>query len=519
MNAIHWRPDRPTAWQRLINWAQWNPIPIFIIAATLTYGTAAWVFAKGIFLLQPTQDIWQHLAAVRALMADPWNPQNPFVATAEGSRHFHPQWVAIALIGKALNMTPWQAIGVAGFINATVLSAGIHLFGRAFYRHTWGPFVLLCATVFSWTVPVHYTGFLSWTAISKGGGYPAMLLIGLSFLQWGLVIRATEGETKAALWLVPLTALMFATHQLGTVIGLVMSGSILLLWREGSLMQRLRVAVAIAAGLGLSSLWPYHNPFEAVLRTGNPTWIGSHDFFTIHYLIACLDPSALGLLGLWWTRGGTGRPLIVALAAYLIGFACVPFGVMIGERFLMPAVLVLQIGLGAVLIRWFSGPMRAWRKPLKIFAGAFAAVVLIQAANMALFTWDAFRLVARGETVAREADELTSDIPDNEEVAAYDVAAWPVVATGQKVLSIPWPEPMISDLEKRQELTNQLFKPQLYREQRVGLAREAGIRTLILDERYAWERRDHPRLVRQLESQSVAVRKRGPLIRFDLIPR
>jgi hypothetical protein len=184
----------------------------------------------------------------------------------------------------------------------------------------------------------------------------------------------------------------------------------------------------------------------------------------------------------------------------------------------MPAVLVLQIGLGTVLIRWISGPLRTWGTPFKIFAGAFAAILLVHAVNMIAFTRDAFSQVARGETVAREAAILTSDIPDNEQIAAYDVAAWPIVATGQRVLSVPWPEPMISDLAQRQALTNQLFRSH-DRQDRLRIARSAGVRTLILDERYAWERGANPLLVQQLTNQAVAVRKRGPLIRFDFTPR
>ena len=52
---------------------------------------------------------------------------------------------------------------------------------------------------------------------------------------------------------------------------------------------------------------------------------------------------------------------------------------------------------------------------------------------------------------------LTRDIPDMQPVAVYDVAAWPVVATGQRALSEPWPEPGIPDLAIRQAATEQLF--------------------------------------------------------------
>ena len=55
------------------------------------------------------------------------------------------------------------------------------------------------------------------------------------------------------------------------------------------------------------------------------------------------------------------------------------------------------------------------------------------------------------------AERLTSDIPDDEQVAAFGLTAWPVVAAGQRVLSVPWPEPGITDLAERQEMTDALF--------------------------------------------------------------
>ncbi len=61
-----------------------SPGLCFWTAGLLIFGFAAWHFSGGHFLNQNSRDLWQHLATLRALIADPINPANPFVATMEG---------------------------------------------------------------------------------------------------------------------------------------------------------------------------------------------------------------------------------------------------------------------------------------------------------------------------------------------------------------------------------------------------------------------------------------------------
>ena len=111
---------------------------------------------------------------------------------------------------------------------------------------------------------------------------------------------------------------------------------------------------------------------------------------------------------------------------------------------------------------------------------------------------------------------LTADIPDQEPIAAYDVAVWPVVAGGQRAMSVPWPEPFIADLDERQRAAELLFEPSLTRSERIALARRYGVNTLIIDQRFALRRkRNFLRLV-ILMNEARRFRRLGPLWRFDL---
>jgi hypothetical protein len=493
-----------------------RPNLLFWAAGLLVYGLAAWHFSGGHFLNQTSRDLWQHLASLRALIADPLHPSNPFVVTGEGSRHFHPYWVSIALLARALGWNEWQAIGFAGFVSAGALLAGIHVFGRAFYRSAWGPLALLATMTLGWCLPVSHTGYHSLGTLIEGIAYPAALLIGLSLLLWGLVIRALERPARA--WpIAPLAAFMFATHQLGAGIGFMAAGCFILLWPGATFRARALAAGAIAAGLVLAMAWPYHDPFEAIARTGNPTWSGGIDFYHPVMLVIAFVPSLLGLWGLRHRRfARTGLPVLAAFALFAGIFALGWFGLMIATRFVMPAVLMLQIGLGALLLAlpddWPRLPRPA---QLGLFGFALLCVATLGVMTQA-------QLAAEGRMAAREGDAylaalaLTRDIPDSEPVAAYDVIAWPIVAGGQRVVSVPWPEPMIDNLAARQSATERLFDPALSRAQRLALARQWGTRILILDKRGPLRRAPPKGLLQTLAAQSVRHRESGKFIRFDL---
>lgn len=500
---------RVAAAAALPGWCYW-------IAGLLIYGYAAWHFSGGHLLHQTSRDYWQHLAALRALIDNPVDPANPFIATGDGSRHFHPYWVSIAAVARNFGWNEFQALALGGYLTAGALLAGIWAFGRSFYRHRWGPLALLAALVLSWSLPISHTGYHSVETLIEGFGYPAVLLVALSLLLWALVLKALERPALAAL-AVPLVAFMFATHQLGAGLGLIAAGCFILLSPRGTIGARVLIGGAIGAGLLLSCAWPYFNPLMLVVRAGNPSWSGGIDFYHPVLLITAAVPSLVGLVGLRHPRfRADARPVLAAFAAFAFIFALGLAGPPIATRFVMPAVLMLQIGVGALLIAlwsdWQSLPRRA---QLGWFAlGAATVIVHLNMAYVSLKTeYRQFR--AQGSAYAAAA-ALTADIPDREAVAALDVAVWPMVATGQRALSVPWPEPGIADLATRQAATGRLFDPALSRPERVALAARWGVRSLVLDRRGPLRQKMPPRLLATLTEQSLRRRAAGQLIRFDL---
>lgn len=493
-----------------------DPTALFWICATIVYGAIAAHAATGHFLDQTARDIWQHLAALKALIADPIHPANPFIPTHDPSRHFNPYWVGIAVLARALGWNEWQAYAFASFLSAGVLLAGVYNFGRAFYRDPWGPLALLAAMTLFWIVPNGHTGYHSPGTLIEGIAYPAALLIGLSLNLWALVIHSLD-RPRLALAIVPLAALMFATHQLGAVIGFITAASLILLWPEATPKPRMCVAAAVGLGIVASTAWPYMNPLTAMLRAGNSTWPGPVNFYSKLYLFGAFVPQIIGLIGLRHPDfRRVALPILLSFGVFMGLFALGLFGVLIATRFLMPAVLMLHIGIGALLIAIGRG-WREYSKRRQLILFALAAILLDAYAGCSWIFLRSEAAAARQEgSNYASALALTRDIPDMQPVAAYDVAAWPVVATGQRALSEPWPEPGIPDLAIRQAATDQLFDSALTMQQRVALAKRWGVRTLIMHDHGAMRRPTPPHLIETLRQQSIRRRQSGPFLRFDL---
>lgn len=482
------------------NWAFW-------VMATLVLGSAAFLSSSDTLSEPSNRDIWQHAAAIRALIADPQNPVNPFVVSSEGSRHYHPWWVGLALLARLFGFTEWDVLALAAFASMAILAARVFLFARAYFRSAWGPLVLLLTMTMGWVLPIEHTGFHSPVTLMFGAFYPATLLIGLSFLLWALTIHSLQ-RSGVSVWIAVLTAFMFATHQLGAAIGVIGAACFIVCWGEATNRSRLFVCLSIASGLLLSALWPYHNPLLIMLSPGNSSWDGGPNFYSLIYLLASLVPAGVGLLGL--TKGsvsGANKSVLLAVTVFACLYLAGLTGVQIFARFLMPLVLFLHIGLAAFLLRIFTTPsLKSSRLP-------WVTVGIILTCLHWTLMLSSFGQSGIGSTenVYSAADKLMRDIPDNQAVAALDVVAWPVVATGQKVLSVPWPEPGIHDLGERKANTNLLFDPSLPMDTRIAYARQLGVRTLILDERYVPDE-----ALRILQRHSVTSRRVEPLRRFDL---
>lgn len=106
---------------------------------------------------------------------------------------------------------------------------------------------------------------------------------------------------------------------------------------------------------------------------------------------------------------------------------------------------------------------------------------------------------------------IMANVPQGARIAADDVAAWPITASGRSVLSVPWPEPLIHDLPRRQAANDQLFDMRLPAQRRREIARAWRVSALIVDRRVS-----RSALVAQLARENPRHTEIGHLVRFEL---
>ena len=490
--------------ERLI--ALWCPNLVFIVAAACLLGLIAARYDTNLLAQPPQRDNWQSAAALRALIENIDEPSNPFVESREGSRHFQPLWVGMALIARAFELSPFQALRLAGYVSMALLATGVFFFGKLYYPSPWGPVSLLFCMLFGWVLPIEHTGFHSVFTLLNGAAYPATFMIGLGFILWAITIRSLEKPRNWG-WIFLLATVMFAIHQLGAVIDFIIAICIAAFNVRGTVRSRIMVILAIVAGLLASSLWPYHRPIELVFEPGNSTWQGGPRFYSFDFLLGTFFPSLVGILGLLHREA---RPFLVALAIFLACSSLGVLGIQLGGRFLMPCALVLHIGLATVVVKLgheIKGS--TGRGAIGVYIG-LASYLIMQVTLIGRFMNEGLEDRSSGASVYTSALRLTQDIADSEQIAAFHETAWPIVATGQKVLSIPWPEPAIRNLSERQAITSKLFDPNLPSEERILLMDRANVPTLIVDRRMI-----SGKSLGVLKDQADEVRVDGYFARFD----
>ncbi len=482
----------------------------YLAVAFVVLGSIAVIASMNMQLEPPNTDIWQHAASVRALIVDLGNPSNPFVLSDESSRHFQPLWVMGAAVAQFFGLTEWDILRIAAYLSMLSLGLGVFLFAKAYFASPWAPVVLLLVIVFGWGLQPAHTGHHSFRTLLYTAPYPATFLIGFSLISWAMTIRAL-GNLRYAILLSGLVAFMFTTHQLGALIGLIGVGCFVLLWPDVSFRSRFIVSLAVIVGLGVSAMWPYHNPFALVLRPGNSSWEGGARFYGYIHLFAAFVPAAIGILHF---REAMARPVALTFLAYGSIFLIGLTGLQIAGRFLAPIALVLQIGLTGVILGLLQNQNidSSRRKLVLGFAGV--AILFSYMHPLVNAFVDELDVRTTGVKLYDIAQELTADIPAREAVAASPYAVWPIVASGQRVVSIPWPEPGIRDLAERQQATASLFDADLTREERLEIARHYNTRTLMADIRFL-----PSATVEKLRMQAVHVEQISYIIRFDLVSR
>jgi hypothetical protein len=288
---------------------------------------------------------------------------------------------------------------------------------------------------------------------------------------------------------------MMANHPLSAGIAFVGAACLGLL-EPGTMRGRLRLAILGAVGCALAALWPYAGPYAVMSDGGSPLYTASIDFYSPGVLLMTLWPAVAGVFGL-------RRSTAAMLALYALGFLTGLGGLALAHRFLMPMVLTLQIGLAALILRFW--PTR-WRKVLLVATAASVAVQLVAGTQYVRYARGGWR--AGGDLLRHARALRLSGV-----VAADGLAAWPVVANGVKVVATPLPDPLIRNQTRRQRDNADLFAPGTPLPVRRAILARYGVRALVIDTDFLG-----PDERATLASIASPVAVSGPLVRWDVRP-
>jgi hypothetical protein len=486
-----------------------------VLFVLLALGIWSWVSWEAAYVRMVTweggADYWEHSATLRALIEDPWHPRHPHLSSDAGSPRFGPQFLLIALIARALHWDAIQAMALCAVLNTLLFLCGIRLFFLSYFRHRLAPVYALLVMFGGWWLGFHYSNVYALPVLFSVASFPSTTALGLTLLGFALVVRLLRAEMRRP-WLGLLglgvwAAAVFIIHPLTAMMSL--SGALLLAIAEPKVTWRRRfeVAGAVVVGCALSHFWPYFSPW-VVVRGGHghdADWTGQtlsqtadlhvkrklHDFYRPLPLLQALGLGTITLLALpyfllkrerWFVGLGAVSMLLPFVAN---AFVEIP----LGHRFVLLAIVYLQIGVVWLLLRLTPGHPGAFRFLQKrafgvVSALLVAATLLVFSAHSvrvarALFDNPRFR-VPRESPVIKNMRSIAAAAGPNAVVLASPLLSWPLPTFGPKVLVLFHEDPLVPDAGQRQRAVKRFLGPVASDEERRTILARYGVSHVLL---------------------------------------
>ena len=286
-------------------------------AAATTFGAFLFYYGFLCFRQAWAADFQMYCAGVTRLYTSFSNPGHEAIAVGnEQSSVYTPYLVAVAAFGKALAITPYRALQIAGVVNLVLYACAVwYFFSRYSIHYRYG----LAAACFLWVTLVlrwENYGWSSETSLATFQfiqAYPSTLGWSLALISFGLLedLRREPRWRRllalsAVLSCLLLNHILTASWAIGIIAVLVVGRG--LTHGDRRLVPRAAAAVALAAAL--VPLWPYNSFYEQTAIGGieEPSTFGAQPFGDLVNLYVVALPCAWWLLfrvrqhGVWcWT--------------------------------------------------------------------------------------------------------------------------------------------------------------------------------------------------------------------------
>ncbi|MEI9940714.1 MAG: hypothetical protein WDO69_26160 [Pseudomonadota bacterium] len=480
----------------------------------LSAALLAWVSWEACFVrsitYSPNADYWEHSAVLRVLLDNPWHPLNPHLVSSASSPRFGPQFILIALLGRALRLDALGAMSASAIFNTLSIILGIYAFFRTFFRSELAPVYGLFVLFFSWWRPLAYSNVYQLSMFVRVASYPSTAAIGLTLLGFALVLQVlrSKGKPFIGIGLVVLwAASVLIVHQLTAMLSISGAGLLLLTEAQGTWRRRAELCLALVSGCALSHFWPYFSPWEVMAggKSDAANWMSQgvqeavqgkfieqpHRFYEWAQLSSTLGLCLLGVLALPYFFLQRRR-LFVSLGALsmLLPFVVNKFvEIPLGHRFLLLAIFYLQLAVVWLLLNLTAGSSEAWsvldRPWRKLLAAGLVVLLLAPFAvhNLEIATTESLkesRGLPRESYYVRYARDAGRIAGKNAVILADSLNSWPIPTFGPKVIALRHTNPLVPDEAERNYSVQRFLTRPISADERGRIIEHYGVTHVLI---------------------------------------
>jgi hypothetical protein len=404
-------------------------------------------------------DAWQHAAAILELSRHPLDPGHPAVAASVGHPDLSPYSFVWGLVHRVTGADVLSVMVVAGLANLVMIWVGLWMVASRLTRSRFAPALAVPAVLLVWGYePWRWSGYPSLNSIGFGLPYPsfasfgAYLIAVAVFLDWLRNPCWTRAAVVAALG-----AGITLTHPI-TGAALAMSAVILLVEAgirgrgpNRAALAQLAVPAVVAAMLVIA--WPFYSIVSLFDHAG------AYSGANTRVLESIVPRAGLALACL---------PVVVIMARQrrdwrLAALATAPLlfvaaGVVLDDpglgRFLPFGLLPIQLAVADAVAGAFQ-PSASRRRARLALGACLAAVGLagIAAAGPHMvpdpLLPEPLRDDRRLETMRDDVRAVRGLRAGMVVIAPEDEVAWPVLASGAKLVAPPYGAPEVGDNDAR----------------------------------------------------------------------
>ncbi len=462
-----------------------------------------WLLWDAVFyrlvLFAPWADYWEHTALLTEWLNNFSDPANPHVNSADLSPRYMPWFWVLTYLGTLFGFDSVDLMSLSAVANYLLIGVGLHLFLKNYFRDHWAPVVGFIVIFFFWGVSWNWSNLYHLRSFFYVAGFPSTFVFGLSLLSFTLVLKLLRRDGSVLIMsalLCALSALMFLSHPLTGVFGIVGCGLLALTESAESITMRALTIVALAAGTVFAELWPYFSVWKLALGmygSGMKQWfsgaepmgplerlrsgVWQHIFYNPRLILIMFGPTLLGLpLCLWLLAKREHRFIVFGAVVMAVPYLVHPLMEMpLAHRFILFVAFFFQLaivwGVLEIIDAWNSRPRPLWaRGALLSTLGVIGILIVFNVVLLAMeFTGrtlspktltviDKTNRLPDGLNVVELYAQLTKPLPDDAVVLTTPMDGWPLPTVKGKVVSLFHENPMLLDQQERYYRTGAFFE-------------------------------------------------------------